>query len=170
MHAEREPDRAKQEGKLDLAGLTEEQVSYSRAVYGHLRALTEGFKRASKIVHLAKEDNGLEAWRRLVRRFDPQNPQVHAMQLQGLVMWGANHAVKSIADVPQALDEFERAMDDYDDVTGELLAVIAADFDLNGIDRWLQVLSTSMLVLLSLPSVYYLKCESSRPLLASRMV
>ena len=110
---------AKQEGKLDLAGLTEEQVSYSRAIYGHLRALTEGFKRASKIVRLVKEDNGLEAWRRLVRRFDPQNPQVHAMQLQHLIMWGANHAVKSVADVPQALDQFERAMDDYHDVTGE---------------------------------------------------
>ena len=52
---------AKQEGKLDLAGLTEEQVNYSRAIYGHLRAPTEGYKRASKIVRLVKEDIGLEA-------------------------------------------------------------------------------------------------------------
>ena len=64
----------KQDQPLDILGLNPEQTSYSSALYGHLRALTEGYREAVKIVRLVKGNNGLEAWRRLTRRCDPQNP------------------------------------------------------------------------------------------------
>ena len=64
----------KQDQPLDISGLTPEQTSYSSALYGHLRALTEGYRKSAKIVRLVKGNNGLEAWRRLTRRCDPQNP------------------------------------------------------------------------------------------------
>ena len=68
----------KQDQPLDVSGLTEIQVRYSSALYGHLRALTEGFRKAAKIVRLVRNENVLEAWRRLTRKFDPLNPEVHA--------------------------------------------------------------------------------------------
>ena len=42
----------KQEIPLDVSGLTTLQVAYSKAVYGHLRALTESFRKAAKIIRL----------------------------------------------------------------------------------------------------------------------
>ena len=68
----------KQEQLLDTAGLTERQVSYSSALYGHLRLLTEGYRKAAKIVRFVKANSGLEAWRRLICKFDHQSPEVHA--------------------------------------------------------------------------------------------
>ena len=70
---------------MDCTGLTVIQLAYSKAIYGHLRFLTEGFRKAAKIVRLVKGDNGLEAWRKLVRKFDPQNAEVHAAQLEHIV-------------------------------------------------------------------------------------
>ena len=75
----------KQEDPLDTSGLTVLQLAYSKAVYGHLRALTEGYRKASKIVRLVRQENGLEAWRKLVRKFDPQNAEVHTAQLEHIV-------------------------------------------------------------------------------------
>ena len=54
----------KQEDPLDVTGLTPMQAAYSKAIYGHLRALTEGFRNAAKIVRFVKDENGLEAWPR----------------------------------------------------------------------------------------------------------
>ena len=110
---------AKQDNPLNLSGLTPTQVAYSKVIYGHLRSLTEGYKKAAKIVRLVKHDNGLEAWRRLVRRLDPQNPEVHAAQLEQIITFGSRHAVKSLADVPMVLDQFERVLEDYEEVTGD---------------------------------------------------
>ena len=42
----------KQEQPLDTLGLSDLQTSYSRALYGHLRALTEGYRKAAKFVRL----------------------------------------------------------------------------------------------------------------------
>ena len=53
----------KQEDPLDTSGLTVRQLAYSKAVYRHLRALTEGYRKASNIVRLIRQENGLEAWR-----------------------------------------------------------------------------------------------------------
>ena len=68
----------KQDDPLDVFGLPPIQTACSKAIYGHLRALTGGFRKAAKIVRLVKDDNGLEAWRELVRKFDPQNAEVRA--------------------------------------------------------------------------------------------
>ena len=103
---------AKQPDKLDVSGLTSIQTAYSKAIYNHLRCLTENHKKAAKIVRLVKGGNGLEAWRRLVRRFDPQNPEVHAAQLERIVTFGARHAVKNIGDVETKLAQFERVLAD----------------------------------------------------------
>ena len=46
----------KRDQPLDVSGLTEVQARYSSALYGHLRALTEGFRKAAKIVRLVKGD------------------------------------------------------------------------------------------------------------------
>ena len=97
---------------MDLSGLTDEQLAYSRALYGHLRALTENHKKAAKIIRLVGDDNGIEAWRRLMRRFKPQNAEVHAAQLQNIIMFGSEHRVKNVCDVPMVLDQFERVLDD----------------------------------------------------------
>ena len=78
----------KQEQPLDTSGLTAVQSAYSKAVYGHLRSLTEGFKKAAKVVRLVKNDNGLEAWSRLVRKYDLQNPEVHGAQLENIINFG----------------------------------------------------------------------------------
>ena len=94
----------KQEQSLDISGLTPEQTAYSSALYGHLRALTEGYRKAAKIIRLVKGNNGLEAWRRLTRRFDPQNPEVHAAQLEQIIVFGSRNTVKHLGDVPTVLD------------------------------------------------------------------
>ena len=109
----------KQEVPLDLSGLTQQQIQYSQAIYGHLRALTEGHKKAAKIIRLVKSDNGLEAWRRLVRIFNPQNPEVHTLKLENIITYGSKHKVRSVADVPTVLDSFERILDDYEEATGQ---------------------------------------------------
>ena len=109
----------KQEQPLDSSDLTAMQLKYSRAVYGHLRSLTENCRKAAKIVRLVKAENGLEAWRRLVKKYDPQNPEVHAAQLENIVNFGHRNLVKSIADVPTVLDQFQRALDDYEEATGD---------------------------------------------------
>ena len=75
----------KQESALGVTGLTPRQTAYSKAIYGHLRFLTEGFRKAAKIVRLGKGDNGLEARRKLVRKLDPQDAGVHAAQLEHIV-------------------------------------------------------------------------------------
>ena len=89
------------------------------SLHGHLRALTEGFRKASKIVRVVRQENGLEAWRKLVRKFVPQNAEVHAAQLESIVSFGMRHAVKSLGDVPMILDHFRRVLDDYEEAAGE---------------------------------------------------
>ena len=84
---------AKQEKTLDLSGLTALQVAYSKAVYNRLAGLTENYKKDARIVRLVKGQNGLEAWRRLSRRFDPQNPAVHAADLEAIITFGSKNAV-----------------------------------------------------------------------------
>ena len=103
----------KQEESLALADLNGTQQSYSKAVYSHLRSLTQGLKRAARLVRSVPKGNGFEAWRRLVRQFDPQNPEV-----QGLITYGVMHMAKSIADVPFILNEFEQALEEYAEATG----------------------------------------------------
>ena len=68
-----------------------------------------------------KGNNGLEAWRRLTRRFDPQNPEVHAAQLEQIIMFGSRNVVKHLGDnVPTVLDQFQRVMDVYEEATGNV--------------------------------------------------
>ena len=109
----------KQESALDVSGLTPIQDSYSKAIYCHLRSLTEGFRKASKIVRLVRNVNGLEAWRKRVRKFDPQSAEVHAAQLEAIVSFGMRSTVKSLGDVPTILDQFRRVLDDYEEATGD---------------------------------------------------
>ena len=42
----------KQEDPLDTTGLTPLQSAYAKAIFGHLRSLTEGFRKAAKVVLL----------------------------------------------------------------------------------------------------------------------
>ena len=109
----------KQPEKIEESGLDSRQTAYSHAVYGHLRSLTEGYKKASTIVRLVKGDNGLEAWRRLVRKFDPQNPEVHQATLSNIITYGVKYKTEKIGEVPTVLDKFERVLDDYEEATGE---------------------------------------------------
>ena len=44
----------KQEQPLDVSGLSDLQTSYSSVLYGHLRALIEGCRKAAKIVLFVK--------------------------------------------------------------------------------------------------------------------
>ena len=97
----------KQEQPLDVSGLSDLQSSYSGALYGHLRSLTEGYRKAAKIVRIVKANNGLEAFRRLTRKFDPQNPGVHAAQLEHIVMFGNRNVVKHLGNVSTVLDQFQ---------------------------------------------------------------
>ena len=53
-----------------------------------------------------KDDNGLEAWRKLVRKFDPQNVEVYAAQLEHIVTSGTRNVVKSLGDVPTILKRY----------------------------------------------------------------
>ena len=84
----------KQESPLDSTSLTVTKLAYSRATYGHLRSLTDGFRKAAKIVRLVKGDNGREARRKLVRKLDPQNAEVHAAQLEHIITFGTRNMVK----------------------------------------------------------------------------
>ena len=102
-----------------MSGLAPIQAAYSKAICGHLCALTEGFGKAAKIVRLVTDENGLEAWRKLVRKFDPQNAEVHAAQLEHIVTLGTRNAVKQLGDVPTGLDQFRRVLDDYEEATGD---------------------------------------------------
>ena len=47
----------KREQPLDTSGLLELQTSYSKAVYGHLRSLTENCRKAAKVVPLVKGES-----------------------------------------------------------------------------------------------------------------
>ena len=109
----------RQDDPLDVQSLSVQQVACSKAIYAHLRALTENFKKAAKVVRLVKADNGLEAWRRLVKKFDPQNAEVHAAHLEAIVTFGTRDCVKSVGDVPTVLDRFQRLLDDYEEVTND---------------------------------------------------
>ena len=93
------------------------RLAYFKAIYGHLRSLTENFRKAAKIIRLVKGDNGLEAWRRLVRRFDLQNPEVHAAQLVHIVTFGIRNMLKHLGEVPTEMDQFQKALDDYEEAT-----------------------------------------------------
>ena len=83
-----------QDQPLNTSGLSDLQASYSKVVYGHLRTLTENCKKAAKVVRLVTGESGLEAWRRLVRKYDPQNPEAHATQLEAIVSFGHRNAVR----------------------------------------------------------------------------
>lgn len=109
----------RQDDPLDVSALTVTQAAYNKAIYGHPRALTEGFRKAAKVDRLVKDDNGLEAWRKLVRKFDPQNAEVHAARLEQLITFGSRSGVKSLGDAPTILDTSRRALDDYEEATGE---------------------------------------------------
>ena len=85
----------KQENALDISGLTVLQLACSKAIYGHLRSLTENFRKAAKIIRLVKGNQGLEAWRSLVRRFDPQSREVHAPQLQHIATTSQPSSINS---------------------------------------------------------------------------
>ena len=110
----------KQDSPLDVMGLTTLQISYSKAVYGHLCSLTENFRKAPKIVRLVRGDNGFDVWNRLVHRFDPQNPEVHAAQVEHIVTFGSRNVVKHLGDVPMVLDHFQMVVDDYEEGTGDV--------------------------------------------------
>ena len=111
---------SKQEDPLDVSGLAVIQIAYSKAIYGHLRALTEGFRKAAKVVRHVKNERGLEAWRKFVHKFDPQKAEVYAAQLEHIVTFGTRSVVKSLGDVPTVLDQFRRVLDDYKEATGEV--------------------------------------------------
>ena len=49
----------RQDDPLDVQSLSVQQVAYSKAIYAHLRAITENFKKAAKVVRLVMADNGL---------------------------------------------------------------------------------------------------------------
>ena len=66
-----------------------------------------------------KGDNGLEAWRRLVRKIDPQNAEVFAAQLEQIITFGTRNAVRQLGDVPTVLDQFRRVLDDYEENSGD---------------------------------------------------
>ena len=107
-------DAGKATEKIDLpADVTE--LAYTKAIYAHLRSLTEGFKKAARIVRSVMGDNALEVWRRLSRRFAPQNPEVHAKMIENLATWRLNHKASSPSEVPALLDEFEKALEDYEE-------------------------------------------------------
>ena len=94
----------RQEDPLDVSGLAVIQLAYNKAVYVHLRALTEGYRKTAKIIRLVRGEIGLEAWRKLVRLFDPQIAEVHAAQLEHIVTLGFRNVVKLLGDVPTILD------------------------------------------------------------------
>ena len=81
----------RQEDPLNLTGLTTLQLAYNKAIYGHLRGWTENYRKAARIVRLVKHDNGLEAWRRLTRKFDPQSAEVHAARLESIITFGGKN-------------------------------------------------------------------------------
>ena len=110
----------KQDDPLDMLGLTPIQTVYAKAIYGHLRALIEVLRKAAKSVRLVKDDNGLEVWRKLVRKFDPQNAEVYAAQLEHIVTFGTRNVVKREGDVPTVLDQFRRVLDDHEEAAGEV--------------------------------------------------
>ena len=58
------------------------ELAYVKAMYEHLRSLTENFKKAARIVKVVKGVNSLETWRRLSRRLAPQTPEVHVKMLE----------------------------------------------------------------------------------------
>ena len=83
-------------------------------------SFTENFLKAAMIVRLVKGDNGLEAWGCLVRKFDAQNAEVHAAQLENIVTIGSRNSVKSAGDVPIVLGQFQRVLDDNEEATGDV--------------------------------------------------
>ena len=108
----------KQDHPLDVINLTPLRMAYSKAIYGHLRSFTEGFRKASEIIRLIRGENGLEDWTKFVRKFDPQNFEVDPTQLELIVHFGMRNAVKSLGDISTILDQFRRVLDDYEEATG----------------------------------------------------
>ena len=52
-----------------------------------------------------------------MRKLDPQNAEVFAAQLEHIVTLGTRNAVKQLGDVPAVLNQFQRMLDDYGEVT-----------------------------------------------------
>ena len=69
-------------------------------------------------MRLVKDENRFEAWRKLVRKLDPQNAEVHAAQLEQIVTFGIRNLVKNLGDFSSVLDQFRKVLDDYEEATG----------------------------------------------------
>ena len=94
------------------------QKAYSEAVYGHLRMLTEGHGNAAKIMANAGGDNGIECWRRLTRKFHPQNDAVQANKLQSTILFGIQSRAKNLGEVANVLNALDK-LEEYEEAAGE---------------------------------------------------
>ena len=84
-------------------------MSMSKQVYTALAALTDG--EALSIVMNDPARNGLECWRRLNRRFDPQAAGRHKNAMSAIL------AVKSVSlkELPAAIERWEQKVRHYED-------------------------------------------------------
>ena len=84
-------------------------TSLSKQVYTALAALTDG--EALSIVMNDPARNGLECWRRLNRRFDPQTAGRHKNAMSAIL------AVKSVGlkELPAAIERWEQKVRHYED-------------------------------------------------------
>ena len=55
-----------------------------------------------------------------MRKFDPQNAEVHAAHFESIVIFGTRTCVKSLGDVPIVLGRFQRILNDYEEAIGDV--------------------------------------------------
>lgn len=90
------------------------RASDVKFVYGHLKKLM-GDKESKKIVKNTPYDHGAEAWRRLVRKFNPQTQPIKSRRLRDVTNFGIRHASSDIKDVITVLADFEELILKYKD-------------------------------------------------------
>ena len=69
-------------------------------------------RKPKKLGNITNND-GVEAWRQLARRFDPQAALTKAARLRAITAFGKANAVKANAQVPIVIGKFEKGLELY---------------------------------------------------------
>ena len=67
----------------------------------------------AKIVNNIDDNDGIECWRKLARRFNPQTAPTKGARLRGITCFAEKHTAKNTAQVPAVIEFLEKCLRNY---------------------------------------------------------
>ena len=83
-------------------------------LYAHLRGWVLESE-ARQIIKTVKTSDGVEAWRQLARRFDPQTALTKAARLDSITGFAKKNSAKTNKELPIIISKFENRLDSYEE-------------------------------------------------------